>query len=59
VLLLLLPLPDQQLTPPYLLVQYLSFLFEKGYAGTDATTGALPPPLQEVPRPEKPATRAS
>ena len=47
-LLPLLPLLDQQLTQPYLLVQYQSFLyFKKGYAGTDATTGALPPPLQD------------
>lgn len=50
-LLPLLPLLDQQLTQPYLLVQYQSFLYlKKGYAGTDATIGALPPPLQEVPQ---------
>jgi len=52
ILLPLLPLLDQQLTQPYLLVQYQSFLYckKKGYAGTDATTGALPPPLLEVSR---------
>jgi hypothetical protein len=48
----LLPLLDQQLTQPYLLVQYHSFLYckKKDYTGTDATTGALPPPLLEVSR---------
>ena len=52
ILLPLLPLLDQQLTQPYLLVQYQSFLYckKKGYAGTDATTGALPPPLLDVSR---------
>jgi len=49
----LLPLLDQQLTQSYLLAQYQSFLYFKKKAmpaGTDATTGALPPPLLEVSR---------
>lgn len=50
ILLPLLLLLDQQLTQPYLLVQYQSFLYckKKGYAGTGATTGAFPPPLLGV-----------
>lgn len=50
ILLQLLPLLDQQLTQPYLLVQYQSFLYckKRGYTCTNATTGAFPPPLLEV-----------
>lgn len=48
ILLSLLPLLDQQLTQPYLLVQYQSFLdCKKKRLYRDATTSALPPPLQE------------